>query len=151
MSTITLCGSDVIKINDRILNDFADGDNVTLTFPNDLSAIKTGKNGNSIYSFNHSGMQCEVEMRICRGTADDKFLNNLLSLYKNNPAAFSLLTGEFIKNLGDGSGNILADTYILSGGVFQKNVDVVENAEGDTNQAVAVYTFLFSNAPRSIS
>lgn len=150
MATITLCGQDTIKINGRILNDFADGDVAALSFPNDLSALKTGKNGNCIYAFNYSGRQCEMTIRIARGTPDDKFLNNLLSLFQNNPSAFALMTGEFVKNLGDGSGNITTDIYILSGGVFKKGVEATENAEGNTEQAVSVYSLIFANAPRSI-
>jgi hypothetical protein len=150
MPTTSLTGKDTQKINGRILNDFADGDCASLTFPNDLSVIKTGKNGNSIYAFNYSGNQCDVTMRILRGTPDDKFLNNLLATLKNDPAGFTLMTGEFTKNIGDGAGGITQDTYIMSGGTFKKQTEVKENAEGDTEQAVAIYNLIFSNAPRAI-
>lgn len=146
----SLSGKDTIKINGRILNDFGDGDTAVLNYPNDLFTIKTGKNGNSIYAFNASGRQCEVTLRVLRGGADDKFLNNLLALCLNDPAAFSLLQGEFTKNVGDGQGNTISDTYIMSGGVFRKPVEVKENVDGDTEQALAIYSFIFSNAPRSI-
>ena len=146
----SLTGRDVIKINTRILNDLADGDVGNLSFPNDLVALKTGKNGNSIYAFNYSGRQCEVTLRILRGSSDDLFMNNLLALMKNDPAGFSLLTGEFSKVIGDGSGNTKFDTYIMSGGVFKKQPDVKENVDGDTEQAIAIYSLLFSNAPRAI-
>lgn len=146
----SLTGKDTIKINDRILNDFADGDIVNLTFPSDLMAVKTGKNGNSIYAFNYTGQQCEVVLRVIRGSNDDKYLNNLLALMKNDPADFSLIVGEFIKNVGDGAGNITSDIYILSGGVFKKQSEAKENADGDTEQSVTIYTMMFSNAPRTI-
>lgn len=150
MSTTSLTGKDTIKINGRILNDFGDGDTAVLDYPNDLSAIKTGKSGNSIIAFNYSGLQCEVTLRLLRGTSDDKFMNNLLALYKNNPAIFSLMQGEFDKVVGDGQGNVSTDTYVMSGGVFKKNVAVKENADGDTEQAISVYALIFTNAPRSI-
>jgi hypothetical protein len=146
----SLTGKDTLKINGRILNDLADGDCAVLTFPNDLSSIKTGKSGNAIYAFNYSGNQCEVALRVLRGSSDDKYLNNLLSLLKNDPAAFSLMQGEFTKNIGDGAGGISQDTYIMSGGTFKKQTEVKENAEGDTEQAVAIYNLMFSNAPRAI-
>lgn len=146
----SLTGKDTIKINNRILNDFADGDVATLTYPNELVKVKTGKNGNSIYAFDYSGQQCDLVLRVLRGGADDKFLNNLLSILKNDPAAFTLITGEFVKNIGDGAGGITLDTYIMSGGAFKKQVEVKENAEGDTEQAIAVYSLIFSNAPRTI-
>lgn len=150
MSIVSVTGKDTIKINGRILADFADGDTAVIDFPEDLATVKTGKDGNSIYAFNYSGRSCTVDLRLLRGGADDKYLNNLLALFKNNPSAFSLLTGEFIKNIGDGSGNIVQDIYILSGGVFKKNSSVKENASGDTEQAIVIYHLIFTNSPRSI-
>jgi len=151
MSTIALSGSDTININDRIFNDLADADVVTLTFPNDIANVKTGKNGNSIYGLNESGKQCEVKIKVIRGSADDKFLNNLLTQQQANFAGFSLMYGEFIKKLGDGSGNITSDTYIVSGGVFTKQVEAKSNVEGDTDQSTSTYTIKFSNSPRVLT
>lgn len=150
MSITSLTGKDTVKINGRILADFGDGDTCNLTHPNDLVQVKTGKDGNSIYAFNNSGRQCDVTLRLLRGGPDDRYLNNLLSLFKNDPAAFVLLTGEFIKNIGDGKGGITQDIYILSGGTFKRNSDAVENTEGATEQAIVVYHLAFSNAPRAI-
>ena len=151
MPSIALTGKDTIKINDRILNDQADGDVANLTFPSDISTIKTGKNGNSIYSFNNTGRQAEVTIRVLRGSADDKYLNGLLALQKNEPSTFVLMAGEFTKHIGDGAGNLTTDTYIMQGGIFKKQVEVKENADGDVEQAVSVYTLAFANAPRTIS
>lgn len=150
MSTIALTGKDVVKLNGRILNDFAEGDVAALTFPNDMVTIKTGKNGNSIYAFKNDGRQVEFTLRVLLGSADDKFLNNLAALMKNDPAVFVLLTGEFVKNVGDGAGLITPVTYILSGGAISKGVEATDNADGNTDQAVAVYHMKFSNGDRSI-
>lgn len=147
----SLTGKDTIIINGRVLNDFADGDTCKLDYPNDLSVIKTGKNGNSIYAFQYSGLQCTVELRVLLGSSDDSFLNALMSTFINNPPAFSLMTGEFIKNIGDGSGDITPTSYVLSGGTFKKQVPALENADGDTNQAIAVFMLQFTNAPRSVA
>jgi len=149
-ATTSLTGKDTIKINGRILNDFADGDTAVLEYPNELVGVKTGKGGNSIYAFNTMGRQCSFTLRVLRGSSDDKFLNNLLSLFENDPAVFSLMTGELVKNIGDGEGSVTADTYILSGGAFRKKTDAKENVEGDTEQAVSVYSIIFSNGGRSI-
>lgn len=151
MSAVALSGSDTININSTVLADLADGNCVELTFPNDISNVKTGKNGNSIYGLNESGKQCEVKLRVLRGTADDKFLNNLLVQQQSNFAGFTLLTGQFIKKIGDGLGNILSDTYVMSGGVFTKQVEGKNNVDGDTEQSVAIYTLKFSNAPRALT
>jgi hypothetical protein len=146
----SITGKDTVTINGRILNDFADADCAALTFPNDMTNLKTGKNSNTIYAFNNTGRQCQLILRLVRGAADDKFLNQLKELYKNNPAAFTLMTGTLVKNVGDGAGNMTNDVYTLSGGAFKKETEVKENSDGDTEQSVAVHTLMFSNAPRSI-
>ena len=150
MSAISLSGNDTIKINNKILADFADGDVATLTFPNELATLKTGKNGNTIYSFNETGRQAELVLRVIRGSADDKFLSSVHASMKNNFAGFILMTGEFIKRAGQGDGNIVSDTYIMSGGIFSKEVETKSNVEGDTAQSVSVYTLKFANSPRAI-
>lgn len=151
MSAVSLSGSDTININNTVLADLADGNCVELTFPNDIGNVKTGKNGNSIYGFNESGKQCEVKIRVLRASADDKFLNNLLAQQQANFAGTVLMTGQFIKKVGDGLGNISSDTYIMGGGIFTKIPEAKTNTEGETEQSVSIYTIKFSNAPRVIS
>lgn len=151
MSTISLTGNDVQIINNRVLTDLADGDCAVLTFPNDIATLKTGKNNNTIYAINQTGRQVELSLRLIRGSADDKFLNNLMAQQNGNFAGFVLLTGEFIKKIGDGEGNIQSDTYILSGGIFKKQIDAKNNVEADTEQSVSIYTLMFANSPRVIS
>lgn len=151
MSTVALTGNDAIKIGNRILSDFADGEVAKLTFPNELMSVKTGKNGNSLYGFNNTGKQCELSLRLIRGSADDKFMQSSLTQMENNPTGFVLLDASFIKVVGDGVGNTINDTYVMSGGVFTKEVEVVSNADGSTDQAVAVYALKFTNAPRVIA
>lgn len=151
MPTIALSGQDSVVINGQVLADLADGEAVALTFPNDIAQVKTGKNGNSIYGLNESGKQCEVKIRVIRGSSDDKFLNGLLAQQQLNFAGTVLAIGEFIKKLGNGQGLISNDTYIMSGGVFTKQVEAKTNAEGEPEQSVSVYTLKFSNAPRVIT
>ena len=146
----SLTGKDTIVINGRILNDLADADCAALTFPNDITNLKTGKDGNSLYAFNYSGRQCQLSLRVVRGSSDDRFLSGLLAIYKNDPARFVLMTGTLTKNIGDGAGNVTSDIYTLAGGAFRKETEVMENADGDINQSVSIYTIWFSNAPRSI-
>lgn len=150
-NAVTLSGNDTITINNRVLNDLADGNCAELTFPNDIASVKTGKSGNSIYGLNTTGQQAELKLRVLRGSDDDKFLNNLLQQQNSNFAGFVLLIGQFIKKLGDGAGNITSDTYITSGGVFTKNVEAKTNVEGETEQSIAIYTVRFSNSPRALT
>jgi hypothetical protein len=151
MPTVSLTGNDTVIINGTIFNDLADAACAALTFPQTLTTIKTGKNGNSLYAFNTSGKQCKLVLRVIRGSANDKMLNEQLSLYKQNPPAFTLMTGQLVKNVGDGTGNMVHDTYQLSGGIFENETDVSENADGDIEQAVSVYKLAFTNAPRQIA
>lgn len=151
MSTLALSGSDTIMINNRIFSDLADGNCIEMTFPNDIANVKTGKNGNSIYGLNETGKQCEVKMRLVRGSSDDKFMNGLLSQQQSNFAGTVLMFGSFIKKLGDGAGNITSDTYIMSGGIFTKIPEAKTNVDGESEQSVSMYTLKFSNSPRVIT
>lgn len=151
MSTVSLTGSDTLIINNRVFTDLADADFANLDFPNEIAALKTGKNGNSIYAINQTGKQCELTLRLIRGSSDDKYLNSLMASQNANFAGFILMTGEFIKKIGDGAGNVSNDTYIMSGGIFTKMIPAKQNAEGDTEQSVCIYTVQFSNAPRVLT
>ncbi len=149
MST-SLTGNDTLIINGFNLIDLADGDNSTLTHPNELMTVKTGKNGNTLYAYNGSGNQGELTVRLVRGSASDRFMNSLMKQMKLDPALFTLLRGTFIKRTGNGFGLITNDTYVLVGGVFSKQVDVKSNAEGDTEQSVSVYTIKWGAVLRAI-
>lgn len=151
MPTTSITGKDTIIINDITLADFGDGDVMTLDYPNELVSLKTGKNGNSIYNFNETGEQVDATLRILRGSPNDKALNSLLLSMKQDFPSFVLLTGQVIKRIGDGAGNINREIYNLSGGVFSQNVNTKENVEGDTEASIAVYNLKFSNAPKSIA
>lgn len=148
--SFSLTGSDVIKINNRVLSDLADGDAVTVSFPNDISNLKTGKNGNSIYAKNETGNQVDVVVRVLRGSSDDRYLNNELNMMKNDYSGYVLLNAEFIKKVGDGQGNITNDTYLLTGGMPSKQVEAKTSAEGDTEQSVSVYNIKFAYCERTL-
>ena len=149
--SVALTGNDTTIINDRILSNLADGDAVTLDYPNNLVEIKKGKNGNVLYAFNATGEQTTTTIRVLKGSADDKFLNQELNTYRNNKAGYILLTSQFIKNIGDGAGNIANEIYNMTAGIVQKIPNTKENVEGDTEQAVSIYQIIFANTDRSIS
>lgn len=151
MSSVALTGNDTIIVNGRVMSDLADQDIATLGFPNEVASLKTGKNGNSIYSLNETGKQADLVLRIVKGSNDDKFLNGIMASQEINFAGFILLSGEFVKKIGDGQGNITKDTYIMSGGIFVNQIDAKSNTEGDTEQSVSIYKMKFSNAPRILT
>jgi hypothetical protein len=147
----SLTGKDTIKIDDRILNDLADGDIVDIEFPNNIAAVKTGKDGNSIYAFNETGKNCNVTLRVMRGSSDDKYMQSRFDEMIADFSKFITLNAQFIKRVGDGSGNVGNDIYRMSGGVFIKEPAVKTNVEGATEQSVTIYNLSFSNAPRQIA
>jgi hypothetical protein len=151
MATESLTGSDTISIDGVPLVDLGDGDVGALTYPNELVGVKTGKNGNSIFALNETGDQADLVIRVLRASPDDKTLNSRLATMKADFASFSTLTGQVIKKVGDGQGNVSNDIYDLSGGVFSKRVEAKSNVEGDTEQSLAIYSIKFTNSPRSIS
>lgn len=151
MSIVALSGNDTVTINNTVLTCGADKNIAELKFPNEMMSVKVGKNGNTIYAQNETGKVAELTLRVLRGSFDDGFLNNLLITQDANPPGFPLMIGQFIKNIGDGQGNIIQDVYILSGGCFYKRVESIQNTEGETDQAVSVYMLKFSNAPRAIT
>lgn len=150
-NAVSLTGQDTVIVSDRVLTDFADQDCGMLEFENDLATVKTGKNGNSIYAQNTPGNQAKLTLRLLRGSGDDKFMNGLLQAQQANFSGMVLLTGEFNKKVGDGRGNITTDSYLTYGGIFTKIPGAKTNAEGDTEQSVAIYTVTFSNGVRAIT
>ena len=121
-----------------------------VTFPNDLGAVKAGKNGNTIYAKNEMGRVAEVVLRILLGGTDDKYLNGRLQQWITDPSTFTLLTGMFVKRVGDGQGNIESKIYNMTGGFFKRQVDAKTSAESDTEQSVAIWRITYGNAQVSI-
>lgn len=147
---VTGGGKDTFTINSRVLTDFPDGDPISITFPNELVSMKIGKGGNAMMALNETGRECDVSLRILKGSGDDKFLQSLLDAMKLDFATFNLLTSEFIKRLGDGEGNITRDIYTMSGGIVTKFIETKESVEGDTEQFISVYTLKYSKAIRAL-
>jgi hypothetical protein len=147
----SITGADTLKINGQQIVNLADGDNSNVTFPSEISTIKTGKNGNTLYAQNFQGENAELSLRIMRGSPDDKYLNNLLSNQKSDFASFVLIDAEFIKRVGDGAGHITSDIYLLAGGMFSKNPEAKSNSEGDIEQSITIYTMKFSKGVRAIA
>jgi hypothetical protein len=148
---VSLVGKDTIKVNGYILFDLADGDIATLTFPNELMAVKTGKNGNSLYAFNETGRQCELVVRVIRGGPSDKYLDSVMQQMIKDPPSFILMNAQITKRIGDGRGSVGSDTYVLDGGVIYKQVETKVNVEGDTAQSLSEYHMKFTNSNRRIN
>ena len=148
-STYALTGKDTIIINDIPLTDFADGDIGNLEIPNNLFAMQTGKDGNTIFALDESGQNATLTVRVLMSSNDDKRLNGLIPK-SDSFAETILMTGAVVKQVGDGQGNVSYNTYTLAGGMIQKKPDIKTNVNGDTTQAVVTYTIMFANGNRAI-
>lgn len=141
---VALSGQDTVSINNYVFSDYADDNYAELTFPNEIANMKIGKNGNAIYGLNTTGIMSDLKLRLLRGSNDDKFLLNLLNQQQINFASTVLMIGTFVKQIGLGNGSIVSDTYVLSGGIFPKQVEGKSNASGETEQSVAIYMMKFT-------
>lgn len=150
MAILTLTGEDTLTLGGNTFTDLADGDAVTVAFPNEDVVLKTGKNGNTIYAKNDTGANADVTIRVMMGSRDDRFLASKKAEQDRDFSSFVVLGGEFVKQQGDGQGFRTLTVYNLNGGVFTKGIDVKTNAEGDTEQAVRIYTLKFANALSTI-
>lgn len=151
MTANALTGNDTLTLFGRVFNDFADANSITLTYPNELVSVKTGKKGNSLYAINETGRQSDIELRLVRGSADHKFLNSQKLAMEDDIASFTTASGEYVKRVGDGSGSVTREIYTLAGGVFSQGLDAIENVEGDTEQAVVVYRLKFARTTLTIA
>jgi len=148
MASVSLTGADVLKIDDRLLSNFADGTVANIEFPNNVVEAKKGKDGSAIYAFNSTGFQANVTLRIVLGSPDDKYMNSRFQEYRLDPAAFLLIDGVFTKRSGDGEGNVTNIIYRLNGGVIQQLPNTQSNVEGETEQAVSIWNVTFTNSNR---
>ena len=150
MAVYALTGNDTFILNDRVLNDMADGSTIAITFSNEKTGHSTGKNGNTVYSTDKQGLNAECELRLIAGSQDDIWLNGLSIQQERDLPSFTLLNGSFTKRIGDGTGKVRFINYVLLGGVVRQNVDTQENLQGDTEQGLAIYRLFFAQAERAI-
>lgn len=149
MAILSLIGDDTIMFNNDILTCFSAGEVAKLSYTSDLATVKTGKNSNTIYAYNASGTQASFEIKVLKGSLDDDKLQGRLQTYRDNPVGYYVDTVILTKLYGDGKGVIRAEKYILEAGIPVKQVEATVNVEGDTDQAISVYTWIFNNAIRS--
>jgi hypothetical protein len=148
MTTNTITGKDTLTINNNVFNDFAFGDVSTVKYNNKRVETKTGKNRNTIFADNASGANAEVALRLIKGSSDDIFLQTILAQQDADFASSVLMTGTFVKRLGDGQGNASSEVYALQGGMIEKYIDSKSSSEGDVEQGVSVYNMMFAYAVR---
>src|ERR1035437_870159 len=148
--SVSLTGKDVLCLNGRILHDFAAGDVAKLTFDADLVAVEAAKDGNIIYALNEKGRMSSLDLKILLGSSDDRYLNSLVANQTSDLSAFILITGSFIKRVGDGTGKITNVVYNTLGGIIKRYPGASINTAGVTEQSVADWMLMFGNNTRAI-
>ena len=146
--------SDVLVAEDYngewILSDFADGTVAELSAPNELSAITTGYNGNSLGAHNEPGRQRDLTLRVVKGSSDDKRLNANYNLWKNRDRKFKPLSIDFTKNIAHSDGSVTNDRVSCFFGLPTGQPTQMTDTTGNTEQVVSVYTIRFGNSERSM-
>ena len=85
MPTMILTGRDTLTINGRNIVDYADGTYINLSHPNQLMTVTTGKNGATIFAKNEQGVNAQLELRVLRGSSDDRWLSGKLISHDQDP------------------------------------------------------------------
>lgn len=150
MTTNVVTSNDTLTLSGRVFNDLGVDDVTVISFPNELVARKTGKNGNTIFAQNAQGFNADLTLRLIRGSSDDQFMQGIMNSVPTDFPSTVLLSGTFVKRLGNGQGNVISDVYTLSGGVISKPVEGKENVSGDVVQGEAIYMVKFGSAVRSL-
>ena len=150
MGAVSLTGKDVCVLNGRVLHDLANGDVVKITFDADLASVEAAKDGNVIYGLNEKGKLASLELHLLQGSSDDRYLNALLASQTSDFSGFILITGSFVKRVGDGNGKIKNVIYNLLGGMIMRFPDASTSTGGDAQQSVAVWKLTFGRNTRAI-
>ena len=143
-----ISGNDVLIINGHVFTGFADADAIKFEPQGPIAQMKVSKDGNSVYAMQFSGIVGKLTIRLIRGAFDDIFLNGLLQQWIADPSLFILMSGSYVKRIGDGKGGLLNEVYQLAGGVFEAIPPGTTNTDGNIEQSVVVYTFMFRNDAR---
>ena len=149
-NSVSITGDDTVIIGGQLITDFAIGVVAEISFPEDLVKVTRGKNGNTVYALNNQGFQSEVKLKILLGGPNDAYLNAQMVGMQSGFSGYTLLSGVFIKNVGDGAGNIKPVTYLMSGGVIKKNPTAQSVAEGTPEQSLVEWIFTFGNNSRQV-
>jgi hypothetical protein len=150
MSSVVLLSDDTIDINGTVLTALSNGTYSELTFGDELTTTEIGKNGNALITRKSAGQRGELSIRIMTGSADDKYLNNLLVSQMSKAPSFVPLTGYAAKIMNV-DGKPVTLTYTFSGGSFMKQVESMSTTEGSADQIVSVYRLRFAVVTRGFS
>lgn len=149
MSGFALTGADTSIVFGRNLTNFGKGDVVKCDYPGDFVKVEQGKNGNTIYALDNSGLLAKLTIKLLRGSPDDRFMSAIVAAAAADLPTFDLGIGTFVKRIGQGNGQVVYDTYVLAGVCPTKKQPASENTDGDPEQAQVMYEFTAAFSDRS--
>lgn len=141
---------DIIEIDGEVVVALGDGDTATISYPNDIMAMKTGKNGNTVAAHNEMGREAELVLRVIKGSYDDKRINSKVIKWKARADDFEPIKGTFTKVIRTDTG-ITNEVTTLKFGIPVRVVETRENVEGDTEQCFSQYTIRFGDSNRALA
>lgn len=141
---------DICEVDEEVVTTFGDGDTATITYPNDVMGMKTGKNGNTVAAHNEMGREAELVIRVLKGGYDDKRFNSKLVKWKSRAEDFEPMTATFTKVIHTDTG-IVNEVTTLKFGIPVRCVETRENVEGDTEQCFSNYTIRFGDSSRALA
>ena len=157
---LRVTGNDIVQIGlsasalTTIIS-FADGDYARVTFPNDIMNFTIGKNRNMLAAYNAMGTLAELELRLLRGSKEDKFLQDQFPTFASDELSFSFIFAKVIKNLGvsneGATASTIEETYTLNNGIISKAPEIISNVSGSTDQGVVVWQVRFAEFTRTVS
>lgn len=158
---LRVTGNDIIQLGLSAsglttVTSFADGDYARVTFPNDIMNFTIGKNRNMLAAYNAMGTLAELELRLLRGSKEDKFLQDQFPTFASDELSFSFIFAKVIKNLGTSIGGTsgevaISEIYTLNNGIISKAPEIVSNVSGSTDQGVVVWQVRFAEFTRTVS
>lgn len=132
-----------LTLNGYAFQDFADGDIIALTFPNDKTSQTIGSNQTTVVKDRLNGDVGEMTVNIIKFGNDDIFLNP----YAENGAIAGLLNGTLQRNYTR-DGQDFVESYNLSGGSIMTKPDNTINTQ-DGEETLS-YGIRFAFAKRVI-
>lgn len=131
-----------VTLNGRALVDLAQGDAISIEFPNETSAKTMGINNSSVVKFRMDRNSANVKIKVLKASTDDVFLNSALNQEKPTVFGGSIKT-NFQRDGVDG-----VDSYALENGTITKRpTDTKNNVDGDE---VMEYELNFVSAVRMV-
>lgn len=160
---LRVTGNDIIQIGYQskadnaltTIESFADGDYARVTFPNDIMNFTIGKNRNMLAAYNALGNLAELELRLLRGSTEDKFLNENFPRFSTDAPDFNFLKVIIQKDLGvvdkSGEKQKIEEKYTLNNGIISKAPEIISNVSGSTDQGVVVWQIRFAEFKREVN